>query len=145
MLLIGIGNEFRGDDAVGLAVARAVAARGMPGVEVIEHHGEGAELIELWRGRDQVVVVDAVSSGAPPGTLHRLDAAQPLPANLFCFSSHAFGLAQAIEMARTLDRLPASLTVVGIEGKSWTHGAPLDPAVAAAVEEAVKLVVTEPR
>ncbi|MBF0372558.1 MAG: hydrogenase maturation protease [Alphaproteobacteria bacterium] len=142
MLLIGIGNAFRGDDAAGLTVARAVAARQLAGVEVIEHHGEGAELIELWRDRDRVVVVDAVSSGAAPGTLHHLDAAQPLPANLLCFSSHAFGLAPAIVMARALGRLPASLTVIGIEGKSWTHGAPLDPAVAAAVEEAVGMVLS---
>ncbi len=134
MLLIGIGNAFRRDDGAGLAVAERVAALAPPGVEVVAHHGEGAELMELWRGREAVIVVDAVSSGQPAGTIRRFDAErEALPAELFCFSSHAFGVAQAVEMARALGGLPGRLRVIGIEGEDFGHGQGLGPAVAAAV------------
>lgn len=96
----------------------------------------------LWRGRTAAVVLDAVSSDAPPGTLHRIEAASgPLPAGLACGSSHAFGLAQAIEMARALGELPERLLVLGIEGAEFTAGQGLTPAVEEAVAAAVRAVL----
>ena len=75
------------------------------------YEGEPVGLIEEWTGADAVIVVDAVSSGAPPGTIHRLDPlAEPIPAALSQGSTHAFGLAETIELARALDRLPRRLT-----------------------------------
>lgn len=138
MLVIGVGNAYRRDDGAGVAVAEALAARGLTGVEVVAHHGEGAELMALWKGRGHVVVVDAVSSGAAPGSIHRFVAQdQELPANMFCFSSHAFGLAQAVSMARVLGQLPARLIILGIEGIDFGPGEGLTPAVAAAVAAVV--------
>ena len=87
------------------------------------YEGEPVGLIEDWSGADAVIVVDAVSSGAPPGTIHRLDPlSEPIPAALSQGSTHAFGLAETIELARTLDRLPARLTVYGIEGERFAAG-----------------------
>ena len=100
------------------------------------YEGEPVGLIEEWTGADAVIVVDAVSSGRPPGTIHRLDPlAAPIPAALSQGSTHAFGLAETIELARALDRLPHRLTVYGIEGERFTAGEELSPAVARAVEE----------
>jgi hydrogenase maturation protease len=97
--------------------------------------GEPVGLIEEWAGAGAVIVVDAVSSGAPPGTIHRLDPlSEPIPAALSQRSTHAFGLAETIELARTLDRLPPRLTVYGIEGERFTAGQQLSPPVAAAVD-----------
>ena len=74
--------------------------------------------------------MDAVSTGAEPGTLHRFDAtAEPLPAELFRSSTHALGVADAVELARELDRLPARLAVYGIEGENFETGEGLTPAV----------------
>jgi len=99
------------------------------------HEGEPVGLIEEWTGAREVIVVDAVSSGAPPGTIHRLDPlAEPIPAALSQGSTHAFGLAETIELARAIDRLPRRLTVYGIEGERFAAGRELSPAVAAAVE-----------
>jgi hydrogenase maturation protease len=90
----------------------------------------------MWREADVAVVIDAVSSGAEPGTVHRFDATSaPLPARLRgSTSSHALGLAEAIELGRTLGRLPGRLIVYGIEGERFEAGTELTPAVAAAVE-----------
>ncbi len=136
LLIIGIGNRFRRDDGVGPRVAERLRRRGLPAVE---HSGEGAGLIEAWSAARRVVVVDAVASGAAAGTLYRLDAASAeLPRNFFRYSSHLFGLAEAIATARALGRLPPELIVHGIEGGDFGFGDDLTPEVAAAAE-----IVTE--
>jgi hydrogenase maturation protease len=69
--------------------------------------GDGAALMEVWRGEETVIIIDAVKSGALPGTIRRFDArAQPIPKDAFRCSTHAFGVAEAIELARALARLP---------------------------------------
>jgi hydrogenase maturation protease len=119
-LIIGIGNEYRGDDAVGLIVARRLKERLMDSVTVLEQGGDGASLMEAWRGAETVIVIDAVASGAAPGAIHRFDAnTLPIPKNAFRCSTHAFGVAEAIELSRALGEFPRSLGGYGIEGKNF--------------------------
>jgi hydrogenase maturation protease len=134
LALIGIGNRFRGDDAAGLEVARRLRLTGPPGVRILEQEGEPTSLIEAWSDAEEALVVDAVSSDSPPGTIHRFDGtAEPLPAELFRPSTHAMGLAEAVELGRELNRLPGRLVVYGIEGESFEAGEGLTPAVQEAV------------
>ena len=116
-------------------------------VELLEREGEPTALIDAWDGADAVWLVDAVSSGAEVGTVHRLDASESeLPTELFRASTHHVGLAEAVELARALGRLPAQTVVYGIEGASFRVGEELTPAVAAAIEpvaEAVRKEVAE--
>jgi hydrogenase maturation protease len=136
-LVIGLGNAARSDDAAGLIAARRLRERGR---DAREHEGDPVALIELWRDAGGVIVVDAVRSGAAPGRIHRLDAtAAPLPVSLrTSTSTHAVGLADAIELARALGRLPRRVVVYGIEGKRFAAGTGLTPAVAAAVDAVVE-------
>ena len=139
-LVLGIGHPFRGDDGIGPLVAERLAALHLPGLTALAHHGEGTDLMARWVGFDVVVVVDATRSGAAPGTVRRWDAvAETLPAALFPKSSHLFGLAEAVEMARRLGRLPPRLTVIGVEGRDFAPGTGLSPEVAAAVDRVVSL------
>jgi hydrogenase maturation protease len=132
--VIGVGNRWRADDAAGLAVAEQLRGRLADGVELLEREGEPTGLIDSWEGADEVWVVDTVSSGAQPGTLHRVDATeQALPAGLFRGSTHHLGLAEAVELARALGRLPGRLVVYGIEGARFDVGERLTPEVEAAV------------
>ena len=147
-VVIGLGSIDRGDDAVGPIVARAVAAQGLGGVRVVEHE-DPTGLIDLWTGHDLVVVVDAVRSGRPSGTLHHVETgagAAPLPPSTWADTgrggTHALGVAAMVELARALDRLPDRLVVVGVEAGGFDHGAPLTPPVADAVGRAVALVVS---
>jgi len=134
LALIGVGNRFRGDDGAGLEVARRLRRARPAGVDVIEAAGEPTALLRAWSGAEEALVVDGVDSGARPGTLHRYEAAErPLPAELFRTSTHVLGLAEAVELARELDRLPRRLAVYGIEGESFATGAGLSPAVEVAV------------
>ncbi|MGB3714250.1 MAG: hydrogenase maturation protease [Candidatus Promineifilaceae bacterium] len=143
-LVIGIGSDLRGDDGVGLVVARQLQDQVPPGARVIEHYGDGTSLISAWEGVDHVILVDAVSSGAEPGTIYRFDAhSAPLPARISASSTHAFGLEEAMELARQLDQLPKSLVVYGIEGKSFSNGTVLSMEVDLAVEVVVEQILQE--
>jgi hydrogenase maturation protease len=131
-LVLGIGNDWRSDDAAGLEVARGLRAAGM---RALERGGEPTGLIDVWEGEEHVILVDAVSSGAAPGTIHRFDAdAGPLPARLFSASTHHLGVAEAVELGRSLGRLPDKLEVIGIEGSRFGAGRGLSPKVRRAVE-----------
>ena len=136
MILIGVGNGWRGDDGAGLAVARRVRELAPAGVEVREVEGDATALVDVWWGAGHVVVVDAAQSGAAPGTVRRFDVgSQPLPARSLRSSTHAFGVADAVELARSLDRLPGRLDVYAIEGVSFVAGDSLSPSVERAVAE----------
>jgi len=145
VLVIGIGNEFRGDDAVGLVVARRLRAHAGPGLEAREASGEATELMRLWEGRSRVVVVDAMRSGRPPGTIARFDARErwhDTAGGRFA-SSHALGLPEAVALANALDALPGSLVVLGVEGGAFDAGAPMTPAVQAAAGQVVASVLAD--
>jgi hydrogenase maturation protease len=138
-LIIGVGNEHRRDDAVGLVVARRLKEAAPEHVRVLEESGEAAALMDSWKGADAVILIDAVRSGAKPGTLHRLDAhKQSIPTRFFHYSTHAFGAAEAIELARALSQLPPRVIVYGIEGKTFEAGLGLSPEVEKAAQEVVE-------
>jgi len=138
-VVIGLGNEFRGDDAAGRKVARSLLDSTLPPhVEVREATGESARLLELWDGKERVLLVDAVHSGAEPGTIHRFDASSsPLPGTFSpTCSTHSLSLPDAIGLARTLGRLPRVVIVYGIEGRNFETGAPPTPATSHAADRA---------
>jgi hydrogenase maturation protease len=143
-LVIGVGNADRGDDAAGLEAARLLEERRAPGLEVRRFNEDGAALLEAFRGVDRVVLLDAVVGTGRPGTVVRVDPAQGLAIlPTFHASSHAFGVSQAIELARALHWLPGHLVVFGIEGKSFTPGEPLSDEARGGVRLAVERVLRE--
>jgi hydrogenase maturation protease len=142
VVVIGIGNEDRGDDAVGLLVARRL--RDVEGIEVREEPGEAGRLMDAWADVDVAILVDAVQSGEEVGAVLRLDAsARSLPATIARASTHAFGVAEAVELARTLGKLPRTTIVFGIEGRAFDFRVSVTPEVEQAVGEVCSLVLAE--
>jgi hydrogenase maturation protease len=141
-LVIGVGNAYRSDDAVGLIVAQRLKQQSVEGLAVLEESGSGAALIDLWGEADSVILIDAVQSGREPGTIHCLDArAESFSSGIFRFSTHAFGIAEAVELARVLNQLPKRCIVYGIEGSSFAAGVGLSPEVEQAAEQVVLRVL----
>jgi hydrogenase maturation protease len=140
VLVVGAGNADRRDDGAGLAAARRLQR--LPAqVRVVIQDGDFVSLLDQWDGADGVILIDAMMSGAAPGTIHRYDAHHgPLPAVFSRVSTHTFAIGDAIELARVLRRLPARLVVFGIEGYDFTVGEGLSPAVDTAVDEVVALI-----
>jgi bidirectional [NiFe] hydrogenase diaphorase subunit len=146
VLIIGVGNAQRTDEGVGIAVARAVGSQVSADIKVIEQTGEGRALVEAWVDREFVILVDAIRSGAPPGTIRRFDAgAETIPSEFFRHATHAFGVAQAIELARSKNVLPARLIIYGIEAQNFTAGDKLTPSVEKAVAAVAAQIVFESR
>jgi hydrogenase maturation protease len=142
--VVGFGNRWRRDDAVGLEAAARLRAELPDDVEVLEREGEPTGLISEWGPEDEVWLVDAVSSGAGPGTVHRIDASErELPAAIFRASTHHLGVPAAVEVARALGRLPARLVVYGIEGANFEAGRGLTPEVEGALEQVVAALRVE--
>lgn len=148
-LCIGVGNPYRSDDGVGPYIARRLEERDLGGAEVITASGEAATLAELWKRKGEVIVFDATCSGAPAGTIRRFEAKKtPLPHSFFASSTHHLGLAEAVELSRSLGNLPESLLIYGVEGHNFQTGEDLSSEVRQAgdhiVEEVSALCMNSP-
>ena len=146
-LVIGVGNEFRGDDVAGLLVARRLDDTCPNGVRILEMGGDCTASIDLWETAGTVIIVDAAHSGSLPGTVFRFDAREgPIPSGLLReFSTHALGVAACIELARELNKLPPQLIVYAIEGHDFTAGAQISRDVALAAREVGDRILHELR
>ena len=140
MRIIGVGNPERSDDAAGVLLARRLRELG---VDAQEFTGDPLALIEAWNGSPEVILIDTVVSGAAAGTITVWDAGKsPLPPERFCCSTHALGLAEAVEIARGLGRLPEKLVIYGIEGGRFDVGGELSAEVADAVERLAREIAS---
>ena len=146
-IFLGVGNLHRADDGAGPFLAEKFLAENTladSNVEVINHSGEGVSLMHIWEGADQVVVVDCMKCGLPLGTIRRFDAvAEKLSGGVFRYSSHLFGLAEAVEMSRQLGKLPKALVIYGIEGIVFGFGDPRSPEVDAAIPQVESAVLKD--
>ena len=131
-VVVGLGNDDRGDDAAGLEVARRVRkAEGRPTSDPLD-------LIDLLEEWEEVIVVDAMLSGDVPGTISRFNFDdESLTAHSFV-SSHFLGPVEALELARSLKRWPPRLVVYGIEAENVEVGRGLSAPVRGAVEALVE-------
>lgn len=142
--VIGIGNEYRGDDSAGLLAARCLSGEDMPGVIIIEMNGETTALMDAMGNSSVAILIDAMQSGAKAGTITRFDAGiNPLPETAFRCSTHAISVGETIELARALSRLPQHVIVYGIEGARFEPDSAISPEVSEALKETVERVTLE--
>lgn len=147
-LVLGMGNPILSDDRVGLLVAERVRAVAPPHVDVEQSEVAGLRLLELLRGYDKVVILDALKSpagaGRAPGDIVRFKASEFRGGHRYG-SAHSIGLATALELGRRLGYdMPAEVVVLAVEAEDVeTFGEELSPAVAAAAERLVAMVLEE--
>ena len=133
-LVLGLGNEYAGDDAVGVLAVRALHGELAGAVDTLESAASGLALIEVLAGYDRAVVVDSIRTGrAPAGTITEMGLADVGP--VVAPSLHQAGIPELAAVARRLGLgFPAQTRVLAVEvAEPPTFGAPLSPAVAAAV------------
>jgi hydrogenase maturation protease len=144
IIVIGIGNDFRCDDAAGLVVAQRLKNLLPTSITVCEQSGDGLLLIDSWKDAQKAILIDAVYSGGQPGEIYRFDAyEQPIPATFFHLSSHALSVAEAIELSWTLGSIPPKLIVYGIEANRFTAGTILSAEIKKAIEKVITLIIDE--
>ena len=140
MLIIGCGNLERSDDGAGLLVARRLLELG---ANALSCEGDPLRLIDLWRQTDHVILVDAVVTGAPVGTIHVWNCQRPSLDSKARASTHGLDIADAIELARILNRLPSRLEVYAIEGCCFERGGGTSREIQHAVDEVVRRILAQ--
>jgi hydrogenase maturation protease len=145
--VLGVGSPF-GDDRIGWEVVAALRDSGLldrfppDWVSAAEYDRPGSGLIALIEGAHAVILVDATDGGAPPGSVQTV-CGEAIAVGQAITSSHGFGIAESIALARVLGMLPPVLTLYGIEQGSLAAGADLSSAVRAGIPKVLSLIGTE--
>ena len=140
-LVLGLGNELAGDDAVGLLAARAVREDLANAADVVESSASGMALIEVLAGYERAVVVDAIMTGkSAPGTITEMGMDEV--GRVVAPSVHQAGLPELAAVAERLGLgFPSRTRVLAVEVVDpHTLGAPLSAPVVAALEEVARRV-----
>ena len=134
---VGVGNDYRRDDAAGLAVARRVSHMASADIRIVESSGDPQQLVGLCRDTDAVVFIDAMSSDRPAGSVERFDVSleQLTESGFSSVSSHIFDLPNTVELARSLEVLPGTTLIYGIEGSDFEFGEGITQEVQSGVEQ----------
>ncbi|ORW43259.1 peptidase M52 [Mycobacterium paraense] len=139
-VVIGLGNRYRRDDGVGVAVADELNRLGLNGVRVVTDIVEPMSLLEAWSDARLAVVIDgAVGSPPAPGRVRRCSLSDVTAGD--GLSSHSVDLVRTHALGEALGRLPGQLVLLTVDVADTGHGAGLTPAVARAVPEVVGMAV----
>lgn len=147
--LIGIGSPF-GDDRVGWHAVEAIERSGMlagfpAGMATACRCSQPVtDLLPMMSGARAVFLIDGMKSGAPPGTVRRIEDGE-LPDGLGNVSSHGLGVADSLALARTLGMLPRTLTIYGIEIGAPAADQEISQAVLAAIPALLREIETDLR
>jgi hydrogenase maturation protease len=144
-LVIGLGNPLRGDDGIGMRVARLLAEQALPeGVEVVQGGTCGLELVNWMEGWRRVLIIDAAEVGEVPGGFARFTLAEGhLLGDDRHLSIHAAGLRDALLLAEVLGVLPDEVIIFGVQPAHLDWDDPLSPEVEAAVPKILSSVLGE--
>ncbi len=144
--VIGIGQSLRGDDGIGPEAVRRWTAgfpqtAENPQIQILLLDTPGLGLLDDLESPDAAILVDAVSTGRPAGTVRVFD---PIPNTSLSAAektAHGFGVAESISLARkTGARLPERLILIGIEGGQYELGRSFSDSVRAALPAAAEKI-----
>ncbi len=145
VLVLGAGNILLSDEGIGVRVVEALQRRHrLPeGVEILDGGTCGMDLLDVIAGRDHLILVDAVDTGSPPGTIVRLKDGEIPAVFRTRLSPHQLGLQDVLTLLRLMDSAPAHVTVIGVQPASLELGLELTPPIAARLDLMVEMVADE--
>ncbi|MFH1699876.1 MAG: hydrogenase maturation protease [Candidatus Zixiibacteriota bacterium] len=143
VLIIGLGNDYRSDDGIGLYVSRCIEQNVIRGVSVINGISDGTSLLDYWDGKDHVILIDAVSPNQSPGYLYKFDGlSENISEDLFtAFSTHSLNIQETIKLGKALGKLPQKLTIYGIEGEKFKPGNKLSKTVETSAKKLIMEII----
>lgn len=143
IVIIGIGNDYRRDDGVGIAAAAALELLAIPNVVVKTGVADPMSLLEAWTGASLVVIIDAaIADPSTPGRIRRCEWPD-VPAQSEGLHSHSIDIGRTHALGQSLGRVPGELVVFSIEAADTDNGIGLSPQVAGAVPKVVDSVRAE--
>lgn len=143
ILVLGIGNILLSDEGAGVEVVNRLQKHyKIPEtVEVVDGGTVGIELLPWLEGRTHIIIVDAVRSENPPGTVLRIDDVPAFFQNKI--SPHQIGITDVLAMAYITDELPPNVSLIGIEPETLSDGIALSETVSEKIETMVEMVAQE--
>ena len=148
VLILGVGNPILSDDGVGIHVAREIKKRELPGVDVEELAASGLELLDVVRGYDKVVIIDAIqTTKGEPGELYVLEE-KDFEKSIHGSSPHGINIATALALGRKLvpNEMPKEVVFIAVEAEDLVNvSEKLTPKVAKALPGIVEWVKKEAR
>ena len=145
VLVLGLGNVLLGDDGLGAAALARIERRYRtpPGVRLEDGGTLGLSLLGLLAESDRVILVDAVCTGSPPGTLVRIDGEEVVDAVRERLSPHQIGVADLLDAARLIDCYPTTVTLLGLAPEAIVLSVARSSAVDASLDELVEAIARE--
>jgi len=144
VLVAGIGNIFLGDDGFGVAVAQRLSEVDLQdGVRVVDYGIRGMHLAYdlAGAGHALTILVDATQCGDPPGTVSVIELDLPsMVDTLPALDAHGMQPDVVLKLVAMLGEDPGRVLLVGCEPAVLDEGIGLSPAVARAVDTAVRVV-----
>jgi hydrogenase maturation protease len=146
IVILGVGNLLLSDEGVGVHMAHELMKMDLPPeVSVVEGGTDGFRLLNVITGADRVIVIDAVRSGAAPGSVYRFEVNDVRSVPLgFMTSVHQVGILEVIELSELIGKTPRA-TVIGVEPKSLEMSMELSPEVKEKIPRIIELVLEEVR
>ena len=145
VLILGLGNVLLGDDGLGAAAVVSIERdyRIPPSIRLADGGTLGLSLLDLLGDSHNVILVDAVRTDAPPGTLVRLDGNDVMDAVRDRLSPHQIGVADLLDAARLIDCYPATVTLLGLVPDTIDLAVARSSAVDERLDELVAAIVRE--
>jgi len=144
VLVLGVGNPILSDDGVGIHVARELKKKEIPGVDVEELAASGLELLDIVRGYDEVVIIDAIQTkGGNPGQLHVLEE-KDFEKAIHGSSPHGINIATALALGRKLvpEEMPKRVVFFAVEAEDLVN---VSESLTPKVREALPRIVDQVR
>ena len=144
-LVLGVGNLLLSDEGIGIhAVKRLLESQVLPeDVEIVDGGTAGLNLLYYLEGVERLVIIDAVETGGPPGTIVRL-AGEKIPAYMALkVSPHEITLPDFLAAAKLRDLYPKEVVVWGMQPRSLDVGVDLSPDLAEKLDTLIEFVVAE--
>jgi hydrogenase maturation protease len=142
---LGIGNLIMSDDGVGVKLVQRLSAEYSfpPEVEIIDGGTLGLDLLPLLERLDRLLIVDAMETGGPPGTIARLTGDQIPLAFETRLSAHQMGLKDLLAVSRLMGNPLPEMALLGVQPECIELGMELSPPVAAVLDTLVEMVLRE--
>jgi hydrogenase maturation protease len=144
VLVMAVGNILRRDDGFADAVLNYLAEQPLlAGVELFDAGTSAIDLMEIFKRREKLIVIDAVRGGQAPGTLYRFSPAEVEAGALPMNTLHQVGLLETLRLGELVDCQPRESVIIGCQPQETGLGIGLSPTVQAQIKRAAELVMKE--
>jgi len=147
--IIGIGNILCSDEGVGIHVINDINHEALnSNVKVFDCGTSGIAVLEAMDDTEKAIIIDAVSSGRKPGTIHLYtmeDLLRMEDKTLKLVSLHQFDLMATLKLGMTTNayKMPCRIIIIGVEVKSLESSMDLSDEVTKALPKVIETVIHE--